>query len=425
MQTTLTLNNLYHYLIAFCALLIGAYSKIILIGILPLFLLVIWGWRKGEFTFQLQKEQWGWILLYVIYFCYSVFYWDSYLSPKQIEYKLAWVIFPVIFSFRPRFQIQKQYLIYGFGIGIFMASMIGIVKASQLVHEQGFCLTNISSSNICINHPTYFSAGAILFLMLLVTEWKDGVYKDWNRLIKIVVLVFVLLMILLSYSMASFLFLGLLCAIVWIYFLLKVKKSPLILAFFIGAPMIIVASVMQVTAVQEEFNNTKTALNKYLENPTLFIQEKNKEQNGDEIRLIMWTASFQESIEHPMGVGPTQIGLYLSDRLFTFHQDKIAMKNMYGEVRYNPHNQFLQMALEVGVITLIFFILFLASIFYYGIKTKGYIICGIVLLLTFQCLFESMLQRQTGIVTFTFFISYFVFLHNHSYFEKTKPLDSA
>jgi preprotein translocase subunit SecG len=72
------------------------------------------------------------------------------------------------------------------------------------------------------------------------------------------------------------------------------------------------------------------------------------------------------------------------------------------------------MALEVGIPTLLFFIVLIVQIFYYGIQTRGFILCGITLLLFFECLFESMLQRQTGIVTFTFFICYFVFLYNHS-----------
>jgi O-antigen ligase len=401
-------------LLAFCALIIGAYSKIILIGILPLFFTVLWGWRKKTFAFQFQKEQWGWIILYLIYASYSLFYWDSHLSPRQIEYKLAWVIFPFIFSFRPSFKIQKHFVLYGLGCGIFIASLLGIIKASQLVIENGFSLSNISSSNICINHPTYFSAAVLLFLMMFILEWKDGGLKKWSRWLIITVIAFVLLMIVLSYSMASFLFLGLLGVIIWIYFFWSSTRSWKHIALFVGFPIILIAGISQVRAVQEEFSNTRQALNQYIENPTAFIQEKNQEQNGDEIRLIMWTASYQESAAHPMGVGPTQIGYHLSDRLVSFHQNKIAEKNAFGEVHYNPHNQFLQMALEVGIPTLLFFIVLIVQIFYYGIQTRGFILCGITLLLFFECLFESMLQRQTGIVTFTFFICYFVFLYNHS-----------
>jgi O-antigen ligase len=412
MNKTISLPSLYHYLIAFCALLIGAYSKIVLVGILPLFFTILWGWKKGEFTFKFEKEQWGWILLYLIYATYSVFYWDIHLSPRQIEYKLAWVIFPLIFSFKPRFEIKKQYILYGLVLGIFTASILGIVKATQMVIQNGFSMGSISSSNICINHPTYFSAGALVLLMMILLEWKDGGLKKWSNSVIIASVSFILLMILLSYSMASFLFLALLSTIIWFYFFARKSVSWKRFAFFIGVPIAIIAIISQIRFVQEEFSNTSRALNKYLENPTAFIQEKNQEQNGDEIRLIMWTASFQECTQHLMGVGPTQIGHHLSDRLVSFHQNKIAEKNAFGEVHYNPHNQFLQMALEVGILPLLFFIALLIGIFSMGIKTKGYILCGLVLLLSFQCLFESMLQRQTGIVTFTFFLSYFVFYYS-------------
>ncbi len=412
MNKTITLPSLYHYLIAFCALLIGAYSKIILIGIVPLILTIAWGWRKEEFTFQFQKEQWGWIILYLIYCTFSLVFWDAHLTPRQIEYKLAWVIFPLLFSFRPKFQIQKHYLFYGFALGIIIASLLGIVKASNAVRLSGFSMANISSSNICINHPTYFSAGVIVLLMMTLLEWKEGGLKNWSRGSIFLFISFLLVMIVLSYSMASFLFLGILGMIIWIYFYKKKSRTWKRALFFIGIPVALIAAISQVRIVQEEFSNSFRALNQYVKNPTAFIQDKAKEHNGDEIRLIMWTASFQECVEHPLGVSPTQIGHHLSERLVAFHQVDIAKKNSFGEVQYNPHNQFLQIALEVGVLPLLFFIALLFQIFTLGKKNQVYMLCGIVLLLAFECLFESMLQRQTGIVTFTFFISYFVFLYH-------------
>lgn len=409
MISTISLSKTYHYLLAFCALIIGVYSKLILIGLLPLFILILWGFKNGHFFFNLQKIHIFWIILYCIYAAYSLFYWKPILSNQQFEYKLAWIIFPLLFSFEPKFQIKKQYVYYGFAAGILATSIIGIIKASLIVLQNGISISNITSGNICINHPTYFASGAILLLMIILIEWKDGHLKKLPTYLIIATVIFLLIMILLSYSMASFLFMGLLSVIIWIWiFKLKKQSSWKRALFFFSFPILMIFAIAQIKNVRDEFSNSLIALNKYIKNPTAFIQSQKNEQNGDEIRLIMWTAAFQECLEHPMGVGPTQIGHHLSDRLFKFHQNELAKTSELGEVQYNPHNQFLQIALEVGILSLIFFLFLIFQIIHFGKKNHSYILIGLVLLLSFQCLFESMLQRQTGIVTFTFFISYLV-----------------
>jgi len=58
---------------------------------------------------------------------------------------------------------------------------------------------------------------------------------------------------------------------------------------------------------------------------------------------------------------------------------------------------------------LILFIYILLSTIRFGIKHHAYVLSAITLLLGFHCFFESILQRQSGIVTFTFFITYLIF----------------
>ena len=71
---------------------------------------------------------------------------------------------------------------------------------------------------------------------------------------------------------------------------------------------------------------------------------------------------------------------------------------------YNPHNQFLQTAVEVGVFGLIFFSSVIIYAFYLGFRFKSVLILFIGLNLGFNSLFESMFQRQSGIVFFVFWL---------------------
>jgi O-antigen ligase len=78
--------------------------------------------------------------------------------------------------------------------------------------------------------------------------------------------------------------------------------------------------------------------------------------------------------------------------------------NSIADENYNPHNQYLQVAVEIGILGLMLFLVLLGMIFSYAIKWKNsllFLICGN---LAFNCIFESMLQRQSGIVFYTFLI---------------------
>jgi hypothetical protein len=66
------------------------------------------------------------------------------------------------------------------------------------------------------------------------------------------------------------------------------------------------------------------------------------------------------------------------------------------------------MALEIGWIPAILFLFVLGYLFFIGINSNKLSLSAITLLLGFHCLFESILQRQSGIVTFTFFITVMV-----------------
>ena len=420
MNHPFNISRTYHYLLGFCALLIGAYSKWILLGLLPLFVLVIIAWRKEHFEFRWNAIQWSWTLLYFIYLFYSILLWNDELSPKQIEYKLSWLIFPFIFSFVPKFKLEKKHVVTGFIIGVIIASFMGIGKAIHACMTIGITLTSYTSSNICINHPTYFSATATIALILFIENWHQSPLTKWPRWVKIVATSFITLMILLSFSMAGFLYMAAITGLAFLYYLLKKETPKKIKLLIIAFPILGTFLISQNDFIKGEFNNTRHALSQYIESPSQFIAEKNESQNGDEVRLIMWTASLLEIKEHPFGVGPTQIGQHLSQQLNALKQPKMAELNNHGEVHYNPHNQYLQMALEIGWLPLCIFFLMLINFIIMGIKNREKSIIAITLLLGFHCLFESILQRQSGIVTFTFFITFCIF---HLWVHSKKEID--
>lgn len=117
-----------------------------------------------------------------------------------------------------------------------------------------------------------------------------------------------------------------------------------------------------------------------------------------ELAVRLKAASYHTFCAHPFGVGTGNVDEYLSKELVKLKQKELIHHN------YNPHNQFLQTAVEIGFFGLL--VLFSIVFFglYYGFKYRNWLLIIIIGSLFFNCLFESMLQRQSGIVFYCFWI---------------------
>ncbi|MBR6776092.1 MAG: hypothetical protein IKM23_10360, partial [Bacteroidales bacterium] len=79
----------------------------------------------------------------------------------------------------------------------------------------------------------------------------------------------------------------------------------------------------------------------------------------------------------------------------------------------NAHNQFSDTIIAVGVIGLLLLLTFFAYPIYLWIKNKNFdiVFFSLLLIIAFNSLFESVLERQMGIMFFVFF--YFLLFHGN------------
>ena len=104
-----------------------------------------------------------------------------------------------------------------------------------------------------------------------------------------------------------------------------------------------------------------------------------------------------------------------------------SAKQFYNQLKelakqnYNPHNQFLQIAVEIGVLGLGLFIFLLFKLLEFSRNNKNYLLFILTTGLIFNSLFESMLQRQSGIVFYSFWICLIVAFSET--FEKSNKSD--
>ena len=140
----------------------------------------------------------------------------------------------------------------------------------------------------------------------------------------------------------------------------------------------------------------------YLRSPSDFIKEHPEGMSGNQARLVIWTITGQIIAEHPMGVGLGNLEDEMQKRLVDLNQLELIEKN------YNPHNQFLQVFAEIGILGLLLILTILCCTIRLAWNRKDDLLLFIVFSLMLNSLFESMLQRQSGIVFYTMLICLFV-----------------
>jgi O-antigen ligase len=75
---------------------------------------------------------------------------------------------------------------------------------------------------------------------------------------------------------------------------------------------------------------------------------------------------------------------------------------------YNTHNQFLGYLISNGIVGLSFFLLILFKNFNIA-ASSSFEHLSILLLFTFMMMIENVLDRQNGIILFSFLLNYFAF----------------
>jgi O-antigen ligase len=401
MPTTQRLFNL--LLIAFCGLWLLSKGLsgpllIILLGI------AIVGHLKKENQFQIQFVHLSWILLFLLY-CSSLF-WTSTPDWSALERKLALLAFPLLFSFKWKnpLPIAQMWLAHTLGCLVLIAIAYYDAVLCQLTLGQSVrCFSTTYFSQV--HHPSYFSA-FLIFSIIGLLQGKVAWFRAKPRWISwLLILIFASMHLHLG-TLAGIIALGMVLMIFTIYRLLQYLGTTK--SIVIGALLLLFSIVLALLSkdIRSDAQNARDFTRSYIENPEAFVKGRNEPLQGNEVRLILWTASVELGLKHPMGLGLGGLEPALSQKLIAWGYPEQAKKE------FNPHNQFLQIWNEIGYIGVLLFLGLLAFInqaFYNKRQLSGLLLSLVFIVF---CLFESILQRESGIV---FFLCWFTAL---SYWPK-------
>ncbi len=365
---------------------------------IPYVVFVVIGMRRKELHWKPSLIGWFFILLYAAYAIGALYTNHTDQALRYLEYKLSFLVLPVLLSFRFRegtFSLEK--ISNGLIIGVFLASLYGILNGVLCYMDEGTKLCFLTGSISPLHHPSYFVAYLITAMFLawlgLIRKWRY--YSLWWV---IPFTIFGIAIHVLSLSLAGILFMLLVFAAGSMYWVYKRFGKWVGLGALLVMPVMAYLFVTRVPQVEGEWTGAKWYAEQYMKDPEAFVRNTPYPMSGSEERLILWTASWQELRKHPMGVGTGNLDDTMGNALRRLGQDELAEKNL------NPHNQFLQTGLEIGWIGLSLLFLILGYALVMAIKHRNGLLLLLTTCLAFNCLFESMLQRQSGIVFFTFWL---------------------
>lgn len=357
--------------------------------------------RKLNYSFNFNLLPF--VLLYLTYALCIINTKHMDIALRYLEYKFVFIYIPLVFLFRPKSTLGLERIYKTIVYSASSLSAYSIIRSSIVFYNSNNVNSFFTSQFSSIHHPTYASLYFFtsLFILFYIPVFKKPAYKNFN-----IVLAFLGIYFCLSLAGLLFLFVWLLCkSILWLYTLNTWRIKGLII---LASALFFYIAFNYLPNVKDEWKNASCYANSFIKNPVEFLSQHTVGLSGTEARIVLWTASFNIIMKHPWGVGTGNVDDVLSNELNAMKQYELAKKN------YNPHNQYLQTAMEIGLPGLGILLWLLIRALIFARKHKHLFLFWFTLNLAFNMLFESILQKQSGIVFSTLVMCLiFVFSTTH------------
>ena len=396
----MTFDKIYQYSFLLLSALWIPFPKLGGLSIALFACVVIFGSIKQKLKFQIDAVFIGFGVLYLLY-AFSIF---NSASPQRelpfLEYKLSLFIFPFLFSFRPPQAIERKKVLDTFVWACVLLGLLYIGNASISYISTGQT-QNFHSSWFAYNHhPSYAAAFFSLAIFYLLDTLKEK--SGFQRILSIGLILFLSILHIPLESLAGILML----VCIFCYFVLNWAwhnfHKALFMAMILLGMFTIRGLLFLQPSLEANIKHTLELTKDYISDPQTFIENCPQKMSGNQARLILWTISGEIIAEHPLGVGISGLDIEMSKRLHKLGFHEMAAKH------WNPHNQFIQLTAELGWFGLLWFLGILLAISRMAWQRRDIILAFLVSSFVLNALFESMLQRQSGIVFYLLFLSAFI-----------------
>lgn len=364
--------------------------KPIVIALFSLTILFL-GYNSG---FKLNKKLFFINALIYFVIVLTIFY-SSNLSEASLKLQTTFslFLFPFLLSFLNVNQVREIYkniniYLMVYIVGTFLYNIVPFLWyyfthysfRDLIKHYPLILIKDIGKYSI---HPIYISMHCIISILFSISIFKE--LK--TNLVKVLFLIINLILIcfLVIYSKKGPL-IGLITVLfIWSFFKAKnVKKYYFLAIFTIGIFLISIP-------------NTR---NKFLE--LVKIEEaKSIDSNSTNIRYSIYKNAFNLINKSPF------FGYGIGDFNDQLRKEYNNNNRFLLSKEHNSHNQFLSFLLIGGIPLLFSFFYFLYYNIYISVKNKNYLLIIIFSFYSIVMLFENILERENGVIFFSFLINFF------------------
>ncbi len=374
-------------------------QKIVIYLIAALTVVCVISWIKNGVR-KLSKEMWPFIILFGFYSIGLIFTTNFEYGFKDIETRLTFLLFPLLFGLTKRSgPINIKPVIYGLVLGCVVAVVLCYFNALVCFVNKGYveCFEGVRLANNI--HPTYLALYFISAATFCVISISSGKTSLLTRVYAICLVILFLHMVYRLYSLGPWIGLvGMLVTLLYAFLYFR-KRQKLFIIGVVVFMLVAFIAVLKLDFIRSDYQKVSKELSLYFDNPEEYLEANQNDTQSINARIIIWSTSISLIKKHPFGVG-TGDG---KDKLLSYYESK-GMQ-VYAERKLNPHSQYLQTAISIGIAGMVFLITTFGYYIRMGLKNKNYYLIALVSLFAVACLFESVLERQWGIVFFMFFLS--------------------
>lgn len=346
------------------------------------------------------------ILLYIFHVIGLTYTSNYYFASEILETKFSFLIIPLTFAaylyvIKTNFYKYLKFFIYGclayslfcFGYACYAFFKPVYTDLYGVLYNLGanyFYYSYLSS----VFHPSYISMYSIIALFGILYLSKEKIIAiDFKWIAAILFLSF---FVLLLSSKAGWIGLLLFYVFCFVHFVKKKKLISilgliiLVLSFFLALNVYYTPDFSKRIPKIETIKN---AINEKDGNN----QTVTTGSDGSGSRIFVWKAAVEiikENFLFGVGTGDSK------DKML----QKYLEKGMLTEYNFglNSHNQFLNTAISIGILGLLLLMSMFGLTFYYGIKYNELLLYSFSLIVSLNLLFESMFERQSGVIFFVF-----------------------
>ena len=350
----------------------------------------------------------GFYVIHIISLEYSV-NWEY--ARADLMTKFSYVVFPLVALL---VSIRLDLILKGIRWGLIIASAfsMGFSLVFAFIIEGGFSGDAFKANVYGLNmHPSYL---ALIFIVSTAFIWSEKMNFKGALFLKIAYTVLMIISLFYLRSLGAFVCVaGIICVLpIWKALKSENRKWYLLIPLYLLCFFIAIKASPK---IENDINTSLSTLSIWKQSPEQFLLENKNNMESNTVRLVTWTLSSRIVAEYPFGVGIGDVKDVLKKRYRSYGY------TYYAHYELNPHNQFLQSGIAIGWIGVILLLSLLLLMLFYSFRVHHLPLFIAALCILISSLFESILERQVGVILTSILLMYLVlFLQNYRTGEKPK-----